>query len=67
MARLHHAHQGRRLSGVCGTRVIPDYRSVSGNIDVAILRRGEGGVSHFLTVTHWQSKAANVPSPATSG
>lgn len=39
-------------------RAIPDYRSVNGNIDVAILRRDEGEVSHFLTVTHWESKAA---------
>ena len=39
-------------------RAIPDYRSVSGNLDVAILRRDEGEVSHFLTVTQWQSEAA---------
>ena len=39
-------------------RAIPDYRSVSGNLDVAVLRRDEGEVSHFLTVTHWQSEAA---------
>ena len=39
-------------------RAIPDYRSVDGNIDVAILRRDEGEVTHFLTVTHWQSEDA---------
>ena len=39
-------------------RAIPDYRSVKGNIDVAILRRDEGEVTHFLTVTHWQSEEA---------
>jgi heme-degrading monooxygenase HmoA len=39
-------------------RAIPDYRSVDGNIDVAILRRDEGEVTHFLCVTHWQSEAA---------
>lgn len=37
---------------------MPDYRSVYGNIDVAILRRDEGEVTHFLTVTHWQSEDA---------
>jgi len=37
-------------------RAIPDYRSVKGNIDVAILRRDDGEVTHFLTVTHWQSE-----------
>lgn len=35
---------------------IPDYRSVPGNIDVAILRRDEGDTTHFLTVTHWVSE-----------
>ena len=39
-------------------RAIPDYRSVEGNIDVAILRRDEGEATHFLTVTHWQSEDA---------
>ena len=39
-------------------RAIPDYRSVPGNISVAILRRDEGEVTHFLTVTHWQSEEA---------
>jgi len=39
-------------------RAIPDYRSVKGNIDVAILRRDEGAVTHFLTVTHWESEDA---------
>jgi heme-degrading monooxygenase HmoA len=39
-------------------RAIPDYRSVDGNIDVAILRRDEGDVTHFLTVTHWRSEDA---------
>ena len=39
-------------------RAIPDYRSVPGNINVAILRRDEGDVTHFNTVTHWQSEDA---------
>jgi heme-degrading monooxygenase HmoA len=34
-------------------RAIPDYRSVAGNLDVAVLRRDDGEVTHFLTVTHW--------------
>lgn len=37
-------------------RAIPDYRSVKGNVDVAILRADEGDVTHFLTVTHWESE-----------
>lgn len=39
-------------------RAIPDYRSVPGNVDVSILRRDEGDVSHFLTVTRWISEDA---------
>jgi heme-degrading monooxygenase HmoA len=39
-------------------RAIPDYRAVPGNIDVAVLRRDEVGVTHFLTVTHWASEQA---------
>ncbi|GLQ50165.1 antibiotic biosynthesis monooxygenase family protein [Dyella flava] len=35
---------------------IPDYRSVPGNIDVAVLRRDDGDVTHFLTITHWVSE-----------
>lgn len=38
-------------------RAIPDYRSVPGNIDAAVLRRDEGDVTHFLTVTHWTDEA----------
>ena len=37
-------------------RAVPDYRSVPGNLSVAILRRDEAEVTHFLTVTHWQSE-----------
>jgi heme-degrading monooxygenase HmoA len=39
-------------------RAIPDYRSVPGNLSVAVMRRDEDGVSHFLTVTHWDSESS---------
>ena len=39
-------------------RAIPDYRSVPGNLAVAVLRRDERDVTHFLTVTRWESEAA---------
>jgi heme-degrading monooxygenase HmoA len=39
-------------------RAIPDYRSVPGNLGVAVLRRDEGPVTHFLTVTHWDSETS---------
>jgi heme-degrading monooxygenase HmoA len=37
-------------------RAIPDYRSVPGNLSVAVMRRDEKDVTHFLTVTHWASE-----------
>lgn len=38
-------------------RAIPDYRSVPGNLSVAVLRQDEDEVTHFMTVTHWESEA----------
>jgi heme-degrading monooxygenase HmoA len=37
-------------------RAIPDYQSIPGNLSVAIMRRDEETVSHFLTVTQWDSE-----------
>lgn len=39
-------------------RAVPDYRSVQGNLEVTVLRRDEGTVAHFLTVTRWTSEEA---------
>ena len=39
-------------------RAIPDYRSIPGNLDVRVLRRDDGDVTHFLTVTTWVSEQA---------
>jgi heme-degrading monooxygenase HmoA len=39
-------------------RAIPDYRSVPGIIEVQVLRRNDGDVTHFLTVTQWESEEA---------
>ena len=36
-------------------RAIPDYRAVLGNVSVRILERSDGGVTHFITLTLWQS------------
>jgi heme-degrading monooxygenase HmoA len=35
---------------------VPDYRSVPGNLNVAVLRRDESGLTHFMTVKHWASE-----------
>jgi heme-degrading monooxygenase HmoA len=39
-------------------RAIPDYRSVPGNLSVAVMRRDEDAITHFLTVTHWDSEGS---------
>ncbi len=36
-------------------RAIPDYRSVEGNLSVHILERLEGDITHFITLTFWES------------
>lgn len=37
---------------------IPDYQSVKGNISVHILERREGDITHFVTLTFWESLEA---------
>lgn len=48
--------QAEAYSRFLKERAIPDYRSVAGNLSVEIMRRDEGAVTHFLTVTHWDSE-----------
>ncbi len=37
-------------------RALPDYRATPGNLAAYILRRAEGDVTHFTTLTHWESR-----------
>ena len=39
-------------------RAVPDYRSVPGNVAVHILERADGEVTHFVTLTFWESVSA---------
>jgi heme-degrading monooxygenase HmoA len=36
-------------------RAIPDYRSVPRNLSVHVLERREGEITHFITLTFWES------------
>jgi heme-degrading monooxygenase HmoA len=60
--RIWHGRTARERGDDYGVflerRAIPDYRSVPGNLGVSVLRRDEGEVSHFLTVTRWISEDA---------
>ena len=37
------------------SRAIPDYQSVPGNRSVHLLERQEGEITHFITLTFWDS------------
>ena len=39
-------------------RAVPDYQSVPGNLSVHILQRDEDQVTHFITMTFWESLEA---------
>ena len=39
-------------------RARPDYRGTPGNIAAYILRRPEGNITHFTTLTYWSSLQA---------
>ena len=62
ITRIWHGRTARNradeYSAFLTIRAIPDYRSIAGNLEVAILRRDEIDVSHFLTVTRWESEEA---------
>lgn len=40
------------------SRAVSDYQSVPGNLSVSVLRRDDADVTHFLTVTNWESEDA---------
>lgn len=39
-------------------RALPDYRSVPGNLGAHALRREEGAVTHFVTLSFWDDEEA---------
>ena len=36
-------------------RAIPDYQSIEGNISVYILEQSAGEITHFITLSFWES------------
>lgn len=40
------------------SRAIPDYRGTRGNLAAFVLHREDGAITHFLTLTHWNSYAS---------
>lgn len=52
------ADKAARYRDFLNARAIPDYRSVSGNVSVHILERQEGEITHFITMTFWETMDA---------
>jgi heme-degrading monooxygenase HmoA len=52
MTKAEHADQYLKYVEDTGMK---DYKTVKGNISAKILRRIEGDICHFLTVTEWDS------------
>ncbi|MBI2331079.1 MAG: antibiotic biosynthesis monooxygenase [Chloroflexi bacterium] len=59
IARMWHGRvptgMAKAYREILNVRAIPDYRSVKGNISVHILERAEGEITHFITLTFWES------------
>lgn len=51
-------HKADAYASFLAARAIPDYRAVAGNLAAHVLRRDEGDIAHFLTVTFWESEDA---------
>ena len=47
--------KAREYRDFLNRQAIPDYQSVEGNIDVYILERPEGEITHFITLSLWES------------
>ena len=62
IARLWHVpvlvEKAARYRAFLAAHATPDYRSVPGNLAVHILERADGDVTHFVTLTFWESLSA---------
>ena len=62
IARLWHGRvpsaKAARYRAFLASHAVPDYRSVPGNHAVHILERADGEVTHFVTLTFWESASA---------
>jgi len=59
VARIWHGRvptsKAKQYRDFVNARAIPDYKSVNGNLDVYILEREEGKITHFITLTFWEN------------
>jgi len=47
--------KARSYQNFLNKRAVPDYQSIEGNIGVYVLEREEGKITHFITMTFWES------------
>ena len=52
ITKAEHAGEYKKFVEDTGLR---DYKTIKGNLSVKLLRRIEGNICHFLTVTEWDS------------
>jgi heme-degrading monooxygenase HmoA len=52
ITKAAHANEYQAFVENTGLR---DYKSIEGNLSVKLLKRVEGDICHFLTVTEWKS------------
>ncbi len=59
IARMWHGRvptaKAKAYRAFLNARAIPDYQSVEGNISVHILERTEENITHFITLSFWES------------
>lgn len=62
ICRMWHGRTPRAKADACARlleqRAASDCRAAPGNLDASVLRRDAGDVTHFMTVTHWESEAS---------
>ena len=62
IARLWHgvtlAERAEDYLAFLRERALPDYRATPGNLSVDVMHRTVGAITHYLIVTHWESREA---------
>ena len=53
--RLAHADA---YAAFLAERAMPDYRGTHGNLGAQVLRRDEGDIAHFVTLSYWEDENA---------
>ena len=62
IARLWHgatlAERAQDYLAFLQARALPDYRATPGHLSAHVLHRTVGAITHYLVVSHWESREA---------